>query len=97
MASCYNFIIRDYYSAYRDFAFWGSLFSLLESLSHEPFIFFSVTDHCPLFTVFIGAPRGIRTPDPLIRSQVLYPAELWAQAVFITFNIFKVLESIQKR
>ena len=24
----------------------------------------------------IGAPRGIRTPDHLIRSQVLYPAEL---------------------
>ena len=23
-----------------------------------------------------GAPGGIRTPDPLIRSQVLYPAEL---------------------
>ena len=23
-----------------------------------------------------GAPRGIRTPDHLIRSQVLYPAEL---------------------
>ena len=23
-----------------------------------------------------GAPRRIRTPDPLIRSQVLYPAEL---------------------
>jgi hypothetical protein len=25
-----------------------------------------------------GAPRAIRTPDPLVRSQVLYPAELWA-------------------
>ena len=24
----------------------------------------------------IGAPGRIRTPDPLIRSQVLYPAEL---------------------
>lgn len=23
-----------------------------------------------------GAPKGIRTPGPLIRSQVLYPAEL---------------------
>ena len=23
-----------------------------------------------------GGPRRIRTPDPLIRSQVLYPAEL---------------------
>ncbi len=26
-----------------------------------------------------GAPREIRTPDPLIRSQVLYPTELWAR------------------
>ncbi len=25
---------------------------------------------------FYGAPGRIRTPDPLIRSQVLYPAEL---------------------
>ena len=25
-----------------------------------------------------GALREIRTPDPLVRSQVLYPAELWA-------------------
>ena len=25
-----------------------------------------------------GAPKEIRTPDPLVRSQVLYPAELWA-------------------
>ena len=24
----------------------------------------------------VGAPKGIRTPGPLIRSQVLYPAEL---------------------
>jgi hypothetical protein len=28
--------------------------------------------------VQVGAPREIRTPDPLVRSQVLYPAELWA-------------------
>ncbi len=27
----------------------------------------------------VGAPREIRTPDPLVRSQVLYPAELWAR------------------
>ena len=26
-----------------------------------------------------GGPRRIRTPDPLIRSQVLYPAELRAR------------------
>ena len=28
---------------------------------------------------FLGMPRGIRTPDLLVRSQTLYPAELWAQ------------------
>jgi hypothetical protein len=26
-----------------------------------------------------GAPGGIRTPDPLLRRQMLYPAELRAQ------------------
>ena len=26
-----------------------------------------------------GAPEEIRTPDPLVRSQVLYPAELRAR------------------
>ena len=24
-----------------------------------------------------GAPREIRTPDPQVRSLILYPAELW--------------------
>ena len=28
--------------------------------------------------VLYGAPREIRTPDPQVRSLVLYPAELWA-------------------
>jgi len=28
--------------------------------------------------IFTGAPGEIRTPDPLVRSQVLYPAELRA-------------------
>ena len=28
-----------------------------------------------------GAPGGIRTPDHLVRSQVLYPAELQAHVV----------------
>ncbi len=46
-----------------------------------------------------GAPRGIRTPDHLIRSQVLYPAELpvrnlrtnysfdYKQEIFINYKI----------
>ena len=32
--------------------------------------------------VQVGALREIRTPDPLVRSQVLYPAELWAHYLF---------------
>jgi hypothetical protein len=32
------------------------------------------TSHC-----IFGAPEEIRTPDPLVRSQVLYPAELRAR------------------
>ena len=28
--------------------------------------------------LFYGTPGEIRTPDPLVRSQVLYPAELRA-------------------
>jgi hypothetical protein len=36
--------------------------------------------HCGLTSnlVCYGAPREIRTPDLLIRSQSLYPTELWA-------------------
>ena len=30
------------------------------------------------WTSFFGTPGGIRTPDPLVRSQILYPAELLA-------------------
>ena len=30
-------------------------------------------------SALFGAPEGIRTPDLLIRSQTLYPAELRAQ------------------
>jgi hypothetical protein len=36
--------------------------------------------HC-----FIGAPGAIRTPDPLVRSQVLYPTELRALKWIIKF------------
>lgn len=32
-----------------------------------------------VFIALDGAPRGTRTPGQLIRSQRLYPAELWAQ------------------
>ena len=32
-----------------------------------------------ILPTFIFAPGEIRTPDPLVRSQILYPAELRAQ------------------
>src|SRR5947209_17635097 len=35
----------------------------------------------PNYVNFGSAPRVIRTPDLLIRSQTLYPTELWARAV----------------
>jgi hypothetical protein len=38
-------------------------------------VFFESRYFIELFTIF-GAPEGIRTPDPQIRSLVLYPAEL---------------------
>ena len=30
------------------------------------------------YTHHIGAPKGTRTPGPLLRRQLLYPPELWA-------------------
>ena len=36
-----------------------------------------------LKVVLIGAPGEIRTPDRLVRSQVLYPAELRAHGLFV--------------
>jgi hypothetical protein len=33
------------------------------------------------FLAIFGAPGEIRTPDPLVRSQVLYPTELRARNV----------------
>jgi hypothetical protein len=30
---------------------------------------------------FVGTPSRIRTCDPLLRRQVLYPTELWAHPV----------------
>ena len=35
---------------------------------------------------FIGTPEGIRTPDPLLRREVLYPAELLARMVSVLSN-----------
>ena len=34
---------------------------------------------CRLNSLECGAPRVIRTPDLLVRSQTLYPTELWAR------------------
>ena len=45
-----------------------------------------VLDRCPLKTFENGAPGEIRTPDLLIRSQSLYPAELRALNSFAILN-----------
>jgi hypothetical protein len=37
--------------------------------------------------LIIGAPGAIRTPDPLVRSQILYPTELRAQGNLQLFII----------
>ncbi len=34
-----------------------------------------------------GTPEGIRTPDPLVRSQVLYPAELLSHSAVSSTHI----------
>ena len=47
-------------------------------VSHAPFTHNKKSAKL-LFSGFHGDPRGIRTPDTLIRSQVLYPAELLGQ------------------
>ena len=41
-----------------------------------------------------GAGEGIRTPDRLVRSQVLYPAELHPhRCKILMVNIFKALKT----
>ena len=41
---------------------------------------------------YIGTPGGIRTPDLLVRSQTLYPAELPAQIVIKSCHIILPLQ-----
>ena len=40
---------------------------------------------------FVGALEGTRTPDPLIRSQVLYPAELPAHNAILYYHQKSIL------
>ena len=42
------------------------------------------------FPIIYGAPEGIRTPDLLVRSQTLYPAELRAHSSAL-FNIYQMV------
>ena len=49
----------------------NQFYSLLVSVNY------SRKFHCVKFTN--GAPEGIRTPDPLLRRQLLYPTELQAR------------------
>lgn len=41
----------------------------------------------PIWWFVYGAPGEIRTPDPLVRSQVLYPTELRAHFLVIIANL----------
>ena len=44
------------------------------------------------YTFLLGAPEAIRTPDPFLRREVLYPAELRTQRGYCT-TIFRSLHS----
>ena len=48
----------------------------LNRKSQRNILFYLIFRPPPLSILESGGPRRIRTPDPLIRSQVLYPAEL---------------------
>ena len=47
-------------------------------------------------SLLIGTLKGIRTPDPLLRRQMLYPTELSARVLFATFGIITYLVQIIK-
>ena len=51
---------------------------------------------CPELT-WDGAPGGIRTPDHLVRSQVLYPTELRAQRGHRTHAFYQVTAPAERR
>ena len=49
---------------------------------------------------FCGVPGGIRTPDLLVRSQSLYPAELQAHVLYdlnIISRIFRIVNNNLKK
>ena len=57
-----------------------------------------MTDSIPiLFSELRGAPGAIRTPDPLVRSQVLYPTELRAQRISRIRRIVQINHCLFKR
>ena len=56
----------------------GTTIRCSNQLSYTHHIYFR-TDHI-VFPKKGGTPEGTRTPDPLLRRQLLYPAELQAQA-----------------
>ena len=55
----------------------------LYQLSYDHQVFLTLTPNKKKsiinFKIFIGLPRGIRTPDPQLRRLLLYPAELPAE------------------
>jgi hypothetical protein len=46
------------------------------------YVFITNPLYYPLYErQLFGVPKTIRTPDPLLRTELLYPAELWGQTV----------------
>ena len=44
-----------------------------------------------------GAPRAIRTPDPQIRSLMLYPAELWVHTIFPCLRVGRLATDTMRK
>ena len=51
--------------------------------------------HTPKGMLVFGAPEGIRTPDLLVRSQTLYPAELLAQGT--SFGCHSIIAHLNQK
>ena len=46
-----------------------------------------------MVSLFFGALQGIRTPDLLVRSQTLYPAELAAHFLMLKYYITVIFKN----
>ena len=56
---------------------------LLISIARNSVFFIVLSMLSETSVIYNGAPEEIRTPDPLVRSQVLYPTELRARKLIV--------------